>query len=337
LASTYTPNLALEIPAHGDYASTGWDNPMDNSLRTLDTSYGGYLSLANTGGVTQLTLAQASNPVIVLTGTLTSNAYVYFPPIAGRRIILPACNMNGFALFVRGNNGVDQSGVYFWNGFGVPYGIVVLPNRVSWDYGALDAGSIVDKPTGYAGNGWLPLDGRWVNMGLHDILWDVVGGTWGSSGTFPSGSFKLGDFRGTTRAMADQIGTVPGAGPFAQDMGNRGILNSWGLNTFAGEAYHTLSVAELAYHGHGVIDPGHTHGVSDPGHTHGMGGSYGYGIGSIAPPNPLVRSGDQQSEGSATHISIIGAGTGITIGGMGSNAAHNNVQPTTTTMAMIKW
>jgi hypothetical protein len=40
-----------------------------------------------------------------------------------------------------------------------------------------------------------------------------------------------------------------------------------------GEEAHTLTVAELAGHGHAVTDPGHTHAapaltVNDPGHTH---------------------------------------------------------------------
>ncbi len=129
-----------------------------------------------------------------------------------------------------------------------------------------DIATIADKPTGFPGNGWLPCDGRYVGMQLHDILWDVIGGTYGVIGTFPTGSFKLPDFRGTVRAMADQIGTVPATGPFAANTGNRGILNSWGLNTFAGEANHVLSIGEMPSHNH--IDAGHVHPASQAAHNH---------------------------------------------------------------------
>jgi microcystin-dependent protein len=332
MASTYTPNLALEIPAHGDYAATGWDNPMDNSLRSLDTAYGGYLNLAVTNGAVQLTTAQASNPIIAISGTLSADVYVYFPPIAGRRTILPSVNLNGHALYIFGDNGADTNGIYFWNGFGVPYGIIVLPNRVMWDYGPLGASSIIDMPTGFAGNGWLPCDGRWVSMVRHDILYDIVGGTWGISGTYPSGAFKLPDLRGTVTAMADQIGTIPGAGPFAQNLGNRGILNSWGLNTFAGEASHQLSIAEMPGHDHGYSQTPHNH--PDPGHAHGgvmvpTGGGY-YSLG-VYPPNIT------QGNTAVSAANLQAANANISFSAQGGWAGHNNIQPTTTTMKMIKW
>ncbi len=340
MASTFTPNLNLEVPAHGDYAATGWDTPMDASLTKLDTSYGGYLNLPVTGGTVALTLAQASNPIIIVTGTLTSNCVITFPPIAGRRLIIPACVMNGFALFIRGNNGTDQSGVYFWNQWSAPYGIVVTPSRVYWDYGAVDVASVVDKPTGFAGNGWLPCDGRYVNMGLHDILWDVIGATFGSSGTFPSGSFKLPDYRGTARAMADQVGTIPAAGPFAQNLGNRGILFSWGINTFGGEASHLLSIGEMPNHNHpGSGDTGHAHGASQAPHSHGLdhqvpttqaGGQVAAQAGGWLFAS--VRTDTQQPA-----VTVNLGAANIVIGAQGGNAGHNNVQPTNTTLAMIKW
>lgn len=336
MTSTFTPNLALEIPSHGDYAATGWDNPMDNSLRTLDTAYGGYLSLAVTGGTTQLTLAQASNPVIILTGTLTADQYIYFPPIAGYRVIIPSVTLGGHMLYIRGNNGADTNGVYFWTGFGIPYPILVTPNRVYWDYGGIQPGLVANMPIGFAGNGWLPCDGRTVNMGLHDLLWYTIGATWGSSGSFPTGSFVLPDYRGTVTAMADQIGTVPSAGPLAVNRGNRGILNSWGLATYGGEANHTLSGAEMPSHAHGLSDPGHAHSVADPGHAHG-GVVTGLGVG----PNMSPASGWQLNMGNTaaagTGIGIYAAGTGISIGAAGGSGAHNNVQPTTTVMKMIRW
>jgi microcystin-dependent protein len=328
--STFTPNLALEIPAYGDYATTGWGTPMDASLNQLDTAYGGYLALTVTGGTLQLTQAQASNPIIALTGTLTADQFIYFPPIAGRRLIIPDVDLNGFTIYVQGNNGADQNGIYFWNGFGIPYGIVVLPYRVMWDYGGIGPGTIADFPSAaFPGNGWLPLDGRWAAIQLHDILYDIVGATWGVSGQY----FQVGDFRGTTTAMADQIGLVPAAGPSAYNAGNRGILNNYGVMTFAGEANHLLATTEMPSHTH--PDAGHIHPLNDPGHGHIVPGLAITSGTNLAPGFGWQQSANSSTQSSVTGISIA---TGFAnIQAAGGGGAHNNIQPTTTTMKMIRW
>jgi microcystin-dependent protein len=307
---------------------------MDASLNQLDTAYGGYLALTVTGGTLQLTLAQASNPIIALTGTLTSDQFIYFPPIAGRRMIIPDVDLNGFTIYVQGNNGADQNGIYFWNGLGIPYGIVVLPFRVMWDYGGILPGTMADFPIpSQPGNGWLPLDGRWASTVLHDILFDIVGATWGVSGDY----FQVGDFRGATTAMADQIGLVPAAGPYAYNAGNRGILNNWGVLTFAGEANHLLQIAELPGHSHpGSGDTGHGHGVIDPTHAHGS------VVTGLTTPGAIAggASGNLQmgnTAPAATGISIATGYANIQVAAQGGGGAHNNIQPTTTTMKMIRW
>lgn len=316
---------------------------MDNTIRALDTAYGSMTTITVASGLYVLTTAQASAPVLnVLSASnapITGNVIIGYPnTIAGRRIIIPNCNMGSYGLWVRGNGGTEAIGVYFWIQFGVPYGIVVTPSRVYWDYGAHDPGMIVDKVSGWAGNGWLPCDGRYVGMQQHDLLYDIIGGTYGLSGSFPTGSFKLPDFRGTVLAMADQIGTVPAAGPFAANAGNRGVLYSWGINAYGGEATHTLAAAEMPSHTHPVGDPGHTHGLSDPGHAHSYtewqaSGPFPGGSGG---PYTMGGTGANTSV-SGTGIGIAVAGTGVYIGAAGSSGAHNNTQPTTTTMKVIKW
>jgi len=334
LASTYTPNLALEIPAHGDYAATGWDNPMDNSLNTLDAAYGGLLGLSLSGGTLSLTTAQASNPIIEVYGTLSSDQYISFPPIAGRRVIIQALNLNGFTLYVRGNNFNDPTGIYFCVSFGIPYPIIVTPSRVYWDYGPAGPGTLAEMPTTFIHNGWLPCDGRYVSQAQHDLLFDIIGGTWGISG----GSFKLPDYRGTVTAMADQIGTVPGSGPYGQNTGNRGILYSWGVTAFGGEATHQLQIAEMPGHDHGYSQTPHSHDqISNP-HSHGSSlmrfvGSGGQ-LGVQASPFNVAYG---NTDGAASTGGTDAFNANISFTAQGGWGAHNNTQPTTTTMKMIRW
>jgi microcystin-dependent protein len=189
-------------------------------------------------------------------------------------------------------------------------------------------------PVGWIGNGWLPCDGRWVNQALHDLLYDVIGGTWGISGD----AFKLPDLRGTVLAMADQVGTLPPSGAYAVNTGNRNILNGWGPTTFAGEANHQLSINEMPGHNHpGSGDSGHGHGASQDDHTHTIGGTattpgYGFAAGAGANVGTGTTSG-----ASARNVYINQGNANIYIGAQGGWWAHNNIQPTTCTIKMIKW
>jgi microcystin-dependent protein len=328
-ASTYTPNLGLEIPAHGDYAATGWDSPMNNSLNLLDTAYGSQYVLTCSGGDAVLTAAQAACPLLYLTGTLSSDQYIAYPPVAGRRIVLQGVNLNGFTLYMRGNNFNDQTGIYFCVSFGIPYPIIVTPWRVYWDYGSVGPGTVAEMPLTFIHNGWLPCDGRWVSQAQHDLLYDIIGGTWGISGAY----FALPDYRGTVTAMADQIGPVPPSGPYSQNTGDRGILNGWGVSTFAGEANHQLQIAEMPAHDHGYSQSPHDH--PDPGHAHTVPGVL------IQPGLDMIPGQGWNQTGTAS-TSVSGTGiqpayANINFTGQGGSGAHNNIQPTTCTMKMIRW
>ena len=82
----------------------------------------------------------------------------------------------------------------------------------------------------------------------------------------------------------------------------------------SGEEVHTLTVPELAPHGHPVTDPGHNH----PGSTvTAGGGSQG------AYP---VKGANFDFSSSPT-VNIVSGTTGITIGNAGSGAGHENMQP----------
>ena len=336
--SYFTTNLGLEVPDHGQYASTGWDTPMNSSLNQLDVAYGGYLNVSVSGGSRTLTRAEASNQVIQITGSLSNYQYLNFPPIAGKRLIIPNCSMNGYILLVRGNNGADGNGIYFWSQEWWPTSIVVAPWRVFWDYGGTRPGTIIDVAWQWPLNGWLPLDGRYVDQALHDILYDLVGTYWGpTSGT----SFYIGDFRGMVTAMADNIGTVPASGWGSSNSGNRGLLGAWsgsGTNGQIGESYHTLSWNEMPIHNHTASDSGHTHGGSVSGHHHGAslmrfvgaGGKLGLGL---TPYNVTYGDTDDTTPG----LNISSGNANVSTGNAGNNYGHNTIQWSRTTMKMVKW
>jgi microcystin-dependent protein len=138
--------------------------------------------------------------------------------------------------------------------------------------------------------------------------------------------------------MADQIGTVPGAGPLAINRGNRGILNSWGVTAFGGEANHQISVAEMPGHNHpGSSDSGHGHGASQDDHTHNFQSAIGSGSGLTSGGAYFSLGNITTSGASANGVYVQTGYANITVGSQGGWAAHNNVQPTTTVMKMIKW
>jgi microcystin-dependent protein len=321
VTSTFTPTLQLEVPARGDYVNT-WDLPMDATLQSIDAANGQTATVNTTGGVTILTQAQANCAALYVTGNLTSNAVICYPPTsAGRKMVFPGATVNSFGVYVRGNNGNDQIGVYFLIGFAIPYPIFVTPSRVYWDYGSVGPGSIVSFPTGFVHPGWIPCDGRGANTTQQDLLYDIIGFSYGGSGA----TFLVPDYRGFALVGSDNMGA-----------GSAGRFFNFGPNGITGEVTHVLSQAEMPSHVHGVGDPGHAHGVSDPGHAHG-GVVTGLGVGGpiSAAQGWVLNMGN--TAGSGTGIGIQAAGTGIYLGAAGSSGGHNNVQPSRTVNKYIRW
>lgn len=98
-----------------------------------------------------------------------------------------------------------------------------------------------------------------------------------------------------------------------------------------GENLHTLLLAELAQHNHGVTDPTHFHLLTQSPHSHAVsGGTFGGATSAVV----VIGAGTSVPAASTgigivaqnANISVDSNTTGITINNSGSNTAHNTVQ-----------
>lgn len=87
MASSFTTNKSIEKPAYNDYASnpTGWSGPVNADWDIIDKAFGGVLSLNATGsvGTVNLTVDQAQNLIITISGAMTGNAVYRLPLNSG--------------------------------------------------------------------------------------------------------------------------------------------------------------------------------------------------------------------------------------------------------------
>lgn len=172
--------------------------------------------------------------------------------------------------------------------------------------------------------GWVLCDGRLLSVTQFQFLFNLIGYSFGGSGT----QFRL----------PNAAGRVPGAIGTGSDQNNSTFTAILGLST--GEYMHQLTIGEMPSHNHGVAGGGQistntsTSRVStsitltDPGHAH-----------SYNAPNP---SQPQLGSPGAVSVGTLAATTGSNFTGIvlndpthahtlnpaGGDQNHNNVQPT---------
>jgi microcystin-dependent protein len=152
--------------------------------------------------------------------------------------------------------------------------------------------------------GWLICDGRTLNVNDFYLLWRVIGYSFGSNGT--SNTFKL----------PDAAGRVPGTVGTGTDVNNSTFTVALGASI--GEYVHTLTIAEMPTHNHGITDPGHTHGASNA-----LTELYN----STNTPGSIDNGQNELNNCNANTLQILPSTTGITINSNGGSNAHNNIQP----------
>jgi microcystin-dependent protein len=158
--------------------------------------------------------------------------------------------------------------------------------------------------------GWLNCDGRLVNVKDFYQLWEVVGYSFGGSGT----QFRLPNMKGRVPGTVGDDGT------------GRKV---WSVGDVSGEQVHVLTIPEMPTHNHTGTTNASSTGVSltDPGHTH-----------SITPGgNAIAANGGTAANNSGGNTSS--AFTGITVNdpththtfttnNTGGSRPHQNIQPT---------
>ena len=194
MASSFTTNKNIEKPGYNDYAAnpTGWSGPINADWDIIDRGFGGVLPKSTTGGTTNLTITETQNLILVISGTLASNATFTLPLntaasgiVAGQWIVKNA-TAGSFTLTISPTSGggtsvlIPQGGVetIFSDGTNVsktakdsfPVGAIVM-----W------SGSVASIPTGWflcnGSNGTPDLRSRFVVGAGSTYAVDATGGS----------------------------------------------------------------------------------------------------------------------------------------------------------------
>jgi microcystin-dependent protein len=167
--------------------------------------------------------------------------------------------------------------------------------------------------------GWIKCDGRQLSTSEFSALFSVLGYSFGGSGS----SF----------ALPDPQGRVPGF------VGQTAGTSDWALGDASGAETHTLTIAEMPSHNHGVAAGGQiaennqtsVNGLHS--HTHNANGPTGYGLvyqnGQDTYQGETDASAEPNLFTASTALSIDASGAHThTLNPAGGDQPHNNMQPT---------
>lgn len=163
--------------------------------------------------------------------------------------------------------------------------------------------------------GWLKCDGRLLDKSTYNLLFQVIGYTFGGSGA----NFKLPDPQGRVMGSVGPVVDV------------NGHTATYSPGDSVGELDHRLTIPEMPSHNHNNNTPAQptTSAGYTSSYTHDHGGSTGE-AGSAAESETVSNVlGNAVVAGSGTHSHSIASDThSHTIASNGGDQYHNNVQPT---------
>ena len=166
--------------------------------------------------------------------------------------------------------------------------------------------------------GWLKCDGRSLATNQFQFLFDVIGYSFGGSGS----NFYLPDPRGCVPGFVgsnDGVYTGP-TGPTNRLLGQ-----------VVGEEAHRLTIDQMPTHGHTGTTSNATTGITDSGHAHSYLNhpSVNEGVGALASANVANETTQAQTTGtSSANIVDPGHVHNFTTTNTGGSNYHNNMQPT---------
>ena len=167
--------------------------------------------------------------------------------------------------------------------------------------------------------GWLKCDGRLLDKTTYNLLFQVIGYTFGGSGT----NFQLPDPQGRVMGSVGPVEDV------------NGHTHTYAPGDSVGELDHQLTVPEMPAHNHttGTPSPGvnSTANGTTSSYTHNHGGSTGSGGSSSGSTDvlPGIFGSSTTAAGPGSHSHSIANDThSHTISSNGGDQFHNNVQPT---------
>jgi microcystin-dependent protein len=168
--------------------------------------------------------------------------------------------------------------------------------------------------------GWLICDGTSYLTSSYPALFAAIGTYWGNGGDVSGAHFQVPDFQGRA-----PIGYVNKGAP--------GItVRTFGLR--GGNETHTLSVAEMPSHAHGVNDGQHTHtGVA---HHHSYVNPLGSAMSTYAGGQTTYQPGGTTNTSDEV-ASMLPASANISIQNNGGNAPHDIMQPFGVLYFIIKY
>jgi microcystin-dependent protein len=276
-----TTNKGLNTPANGSNVNN-WDVPVNANFTTIDTAFGGSVTVSSlTGGTSTFTSAQYTPPIIILTGTLTSNQTLNFPSGVGGVWSIYNNTTGSYTVTIGSGGGGSTVSItrgyrtaVVCDGTNVAPATTATPSSSPFQTGMvmLWSGSIGTIPTG-----WVICDGTNSTPDLRDRFVIGAGGSYSPGNTGGASNVSLG------------IGNLP--------------AHNHGVND--------------PTHNHGVNDPTHNHDVNDPSHVHGLSALNGViqapGSGSaLSGGNTVHQQSPAATDSAFTGISINAAYTGIT-------------------------
>jgi hypothetical protein len=151
MASTYTSNLGIELPADGEQDGT-WGGTVNDNMNILDRGVNGVLSLALTGTASNLTttdgvLSDGQFKLLVLSGTLSATHTVTIVPNTADKIYYVRNTTAQSVVFTQGSGGnvtiaTGDSAIIYANGVGAGSAVANLTDHFAMSSVDITGGTI---------------------------------------------------------------------------------------------------------------------------------------------------------------------------------------------------